>query len=270
MKNLFVSILVGLLALGCGPAEKKADITPSEFEANYDLYASVLQKHVQGEAVDYAALKNDRADLDKFIGLLAGLTMEEYDSMTSGEQLALWINAYNAVLLRTIIDSYPVTSVKDIEGATDGAGWEIAGKTVTLDNIRDDIIRAGFGDARALIALSCAAVDGPVLSPVPYKGEMVDDQLDGAVHNFVNDVHRNKINPHTGTITANELFVWYATDVADQYGTDEFAHLKPSDRAVFAFILANVDESIVDFIDESAGWQIEYKPFDWSLNDVKH
>ena len=269
MKNLISIIILGLILFGCGPAEKKTKVTPSPFETDYHLYAGVLEKYVMGGTVDYGALKNDRTDLDDFVGQLAGLTLEEYDSMDGSGQLALWINAYNALILRTVIDAYPVASIRDIEGALDDTRWEVAGKTMTLDIIRNDIMRYEFEDARALLALTCASVDGPLLMSTPFKGATIDDQLDSAAYAFVNDVDRNKINPHNNTVTACEIFSWYGEDFAVEYDTDDFDYLQLTDRAVLNFIFTFMDDSVTEFIDEEAEWTIEYRPFDWSLNDVK-
>lgn len=269
MRKLTIFIIAGLLLAGCGPAEKKTDQPDSTFEFNYRLYADVLEKYTDYRTVDYAALKSNRTDLDNLIDQLAQLPLEEYDRMDDAEQLAFWINAYNALLLRTVVDAYPVASVKDIEGAMDDARWEITGKTIALDNIRDDILRDEYEDARILLALSCAANDGPPLFPEPFNGRDIDDQLDSAVYLFVNDVDLNTINPHEQTIITSEIFSWYGDDFSRDFATDDFDHLGQNERAVLNFIFTFVDESVTEFIDEQAEWQIEYRLFDWSLNDIK-
>lgn len=269
MRKLTALIIVGLLLVKCGPAEKETQVVPSPFEANYHAYANVLEKYTRGETVDYRALKNDRTDLDNFVGQLAGLTLEQYDSMDGGEQLAFWINAYNALTLRTVIDAYPVKSINDIEGAMDDAAWDVAGKTVTLDNIRDDILLHEFEDARALLALNWASVDGPAIMSTPFTGEAIDDQLDSVAYAFVNEVSRNTINPHKNVVTTSKIFSLYGENFAAEYDTEDFPHLSRNDRAVLNFIFTFADDSITEFIDEEAEWKVEYRPFDWALNDVK-
>ncbi len=269
MKYPITALLVGVLLLGCSSTDKKADVKPSPFEHNYTLYAGVLSAHVIEGLVDYGALKEARADLDAFIGQLAGLTLEGYDSLDGSEQLAFWINAYNAITLRTVIDAYPVSSINDIDGAMSREGWDVAGKTVTLENIRDDILRSEFDDVRVLFALNLASAGSPAVFAEPFHGETVDDQLDSAVYAFVNDVKRNTINPHNNTITTSEIFLWYGEDFEEEYGTDDFANLQRPERAALNFIFTYADDSVLEFVDESADWTLEYRPFDWSLNDVK-
>ncbi|UCG60319.1 MAG: DUF547 domain-containing protein [Candidatus Zixiibacteriota bacterium] len=269
MKYVITVLTVGLIFAGCGYKEKQADVSPSPFESSYETYSRVLESFVKEGLVDYRGLKDSRADLDSFIGQLAGLTMKEYDSLGGSEQLAMWINAYNAITLRIVIDAYPVASINHIEGAFDDKAWQVAGKTVTLDNIRDDIIRSEFYDVRVFFALHSASAGSPSLFRVPFRGRAIDDQLDSAAYAFVNDVDRNTINPHNNTITTSEIFRRYAEDFKDEYDTDDFDYLERPERAVLSFIFTYADDSVQEFIDETAEWTIEYRPFDWSLNDVR-
>ena len=62
------------------------------------------------------------------------------------EELAYWINAYNAYTVKLIIDNYPLSSITNLEG---GKPWDkkwikLGSKTYSLNNIENDIIMTSF------------------------------------------------------------------------------------------------------------------------------
>lgn len=269
MTSIRVLIMAGLILAGCSSSEKNARVEPGTFDQEYSTYARVLSNFVKGEYVDYLALKENRADLDAFVNELAGLTMKEYDRMDRDEQKAMWINAYNGLVLRSITDAYPVASAKEIDGAFDGKRWEVAGKKVTLGDIQNNILREDFEDPRVHFAINCGAAGCPPLANKPFLADALDEQLRESVTAFVNNPDRNKINPHINTVTTTEIFKWFPDDFKPEYDIEQFQNLEPSERATLSFIFAYADESIFEFVDESAEWSLEFMPFDWSLNDIK-
>jgi len=269
MTSFRLLAIAGLLLAGCTSSQKDGGVKSSSFDSEYTKYARVLSNYVQGDYIDYQGLKENRADLDGFIDELTALSMEEYDKMDRDEQKAMWINAYNGITLRSIIDAYPVTSIKDIDGVLDDKRWKVAGKRVTLNDIEHIILRPDYEDPRVFFTLNCASVGGPQLLAKPFLPGKLDRQLDEAATLFVNNPDRNKINPHINLVTTTEIFKWFPEDFAEQYESVERAHLDPADAAALNFIFAYADESIFEFVDESAEWSVEYMPYDWSLNDVK-
>jgi len=269
MKSIYVFVLAGLLLAGCSSSQRDAKDESGAFDSEYTRYAQVLSDYVRNEAVDYQGLKENRADLDGFINELAELTMEEYDRMDRDEQKALWINAYNAIILRSVIDAYPVASIKDIDGVFGSKRWKVAGKRVTLDDIEHNILRPDFDDPRIHFAICNGSVGSPALLGSPFLPDKLARQLDAAVEVFVNNPDRNKVNPHINVISTTEIFKLYVDDFSDQYEGVEYADLDPADAVALKFIFSFADESILEFVDESGEWTVEYIPWDWSLNDVK-
>lgn len=269
MTSIKVLAMAGLLLAGCSSSKQDAAVKPSPFDSEYTRYATVLSSYIQGESVDYKALKENRADLDGFIGELAGLTLEEYDEMDRDEKMAMWINAYNGITLRSIIDAYPVASIKDIDGVWESKRWRVAGKKVTLSDIEHNILRPDYDDPRVHFAINRASVGCPPLLNKPFLSEILDRQLDDVAKAFVNNPDRNKINPHINVVSTTEIFKWFKEDFISRYDPVEYADLDPADGAALKFIFSYADESIFEFIDESADWTVEYIPCDWSLNDIE-
>ena len=134
MKRILITLTLALVALGCGSKDDVIVLT-GEFDPSYARYEVVTMEFVKGEAVDYRGLTDDRSSLDYFIDQLANLTPEQYGALDQEERKAVWINAYNGIVLRSIIDHYPVESINDIPGVWDSTLWTVAGGQVTLDGI---------------------------------------------------------------------------------------------------------------------------------------
>ncbi len=130
----------------------------------------------------YRAMKSDRGKLDGFINSIATV---ETDKQSPDEQLAFWLNAYDALVLRTVIDHYPIQgkagtyparSIRQIPGAFERLTYHVAGRTVTLDQIEQTIL-ADFHDPRVYFAIGRGAVGSGRLRSEAFAGERVQQQL---------------------------------------------------------------------------------------------
>ncbi len=269
MRYLWLLAIVALPVVGCSSADKNADMKDASQSQFYYTYGTLLGRFVTGESVDYAALQKDRRDLDKFIEQLGAVSTGAYDSLKPAEQKALWINAYNAIVLRTVIDYYPLKSIKNVTGVLDSKKWNVAGRNISLNEIEHDMLRPLFKDARIHFAINNASKGAPFLQNRPFLPSTIDAQLDEAAMAFVNEPKRNKINPHNNTITTSELFSWFGDEFIGVYGTDAYPQLEPARAAALKFIFTYADSSIFEFVDTTAQWTVEFAPYDWSLNDIK-
>src|SRR5436190_23876887 len=78
--------------------------------AQNDLYApfdKILDTYVRDGYVYYLALQRDRAPLDRYVASL-DISRARIEGWAKADQEAFWINAYNAIVLRTVIDNYPI------------------------------------------------------------------------------------------------------------------------------------------------------------------
>ena len=64
-------------------------------------------------------LKKNRFNFDDFI---KHLELLDVTNLTETEKKAYWINAYNAITIKVILDKYPVKSIRSINF---GLVWEI-------------------------------------------------------------------------------------------------------------------------------------------------
>lgn len=180
----------------------------------HGIFNDLLIKHVnQAGFVDYKGFKKDEKELDKYLKILE----KNAPSVTASknEQLAFWINAYNAFTLKLILKNYPVSSIELINN---GKPWDlkwikIANKTYSLNNIEHDIIRKDFKDPRVHFALNCSAKSCPPLLNQAYSAKILDAQLETQTKNFILNKKYNQIN--SSGVKLSMIFSWYASDFGD-------------------------------------------------------
>ena len=215
------------------------------------LYEELLEKYVKDRVVDYRGLKNEEGKLDQYLDLL---DQTNPDELPRNEQLALYINAYNAYTLKLILKNYPLDSIKDIGGWFKGP-WKISfckigGKTFTLDEIEHEIIRPRFKDPRVHFAVNCASKSCPPLISEPYQGSILDQQLDANTRGFLNDAEQNRLEGNT--LYVSKIFKWFGED----FGAD-----------VVGFFLKYAGGDLKNRLSaKRAQIKIEYLHYDWGLN----
>lgn len=185
-------------------------------------YQSVLTAHAHRGGVDYAALAADasaRANLDRYVASLA--------TMPDAAPLADWLNAYNALVIKSIVARWPLASVRDVPGFFDRVRHGVAGQQRTLDDIENRVIRPRFHDARVHFALNCGAVSCPPLAPRAFAQGSLDAALDGLARSAVANDAFVRV---TGTsVKVSEIFFWFAEDFVRDAGS-VIAWLKRYDR----------------------------------------
>jgi len=142
---------------------------------DHHLFTNVLRQFVgeQGR-VDYAQLKANPNTLNAYLAQLAEVSPESQPELfpTRADQLAYWINAYNAFVLKGVLDKYPITTVwqADVGLFFKRRRFVAGGKRYSLDDIEHRILRARFGESRIHFAINCASASCPVLPAAAFEG----------------------------------------------------------------------------------------------------
>jgi hypothetical protein len=245
-----------------------------------DAYARVLKTYVnQAGLVDYAGLKANRGDLDAFARALGALPAETTRSWTEKQWIAFWINAYNALTLKAIIDHYPIkasllrsvaypkNSIRQIPGVWDELRFVVIGDPLTLDGIEHQILRARYNEPRIHLALVCAALGCPKLRNEPYEAERLDGQFDEQARSFLADPKKFRLDRPGRGVHLSPIFKWFGSDFVKTYGTDSsFRGFSDAKRAVLNFVSEYVGESDRDFL-RGGGYILDSLPYDWTLNE---
>jgi len=204
-------IPAGLRPASTAPAAPAAAIDHGAFDM-------LLKKHVTAQGlVDYKGFKADEAVFNQYLALLS--KNPPAASASKAEQMAYWINAYNAYTIRIILDHYPVQSIKDIGSkiqipfvTTPWAAkfFTIGGQKMSLDNIEHGTLRKKFDDPRIHFTLVCASISCPRLRNEAYTAAQLEKQLDDQGRDFLNNPAKNKIGP--GAAQLSKYFDWYKGD----------------------------------------------------------
>ncbi|HSP99634.1 MAG TPA: DUF547 domain-containing protein [Candidatus Dormibacteraeota bacterium] len=178
-----------------------------------DLHApfdAILTRYVDDNGrVAYRDLgARDGAALDAY---LQSLATANPDALSEPEQIAFWLNAYNAHVLRGVLDGYSAEGVIGRKRFFSFYDFPLAGKTRTLDDVENGILRARFHEPRIHFALVCASTSCPKLRREAYRGERLDAQLDDQTRGFLTDPTRNQFGPGESA-RVSMIFKWFQGD----------------------------------------------------------
>jgi len=262
--------LLFLGGTGSGPETLANQPVPS-----HAPFTQVLERVVEMPLVDYAALQDDRQGLDAYVERLGRTSPAALERASREEQLAFWINAYNACMLQLVIDHYPIEaggvglfgSIRNrVAGYPDNSVWQIrdvfsrdhctvAGEERSQDEIEHEIIRPRFQEERIHFAVNCAARSCPVLWPEAYEADQLDAQLDRAVDYLMSQPDDFLIERGApAVLRLNKVMDWYSEDFSGREGLKTF----------FADYLEGEERELVLRSDT----RVEFFEYDWTLNDV--
>ncbi len=250
--------------LAADPAQEPAPEQENENEtaaadtgAHHQRLDKLLKKHVHGKGVDYTGLREDADDLDAYLAELADAQLED---ASRDEQLAIYINAYNAFTLKLIVERYPqINSIRDIANPWGTEQWTVAGETLSLDHIEHIILRGKLKAPRSHFAITCASISAPPLQPFAYEPEHIDEQLDSVTRKFINSdnvqfaENDDASDSKKHTLRLSRIFKWFDED------------FKPS---LPEFIAQHADPQTAETIRRNQKkLSVTFQDYDWQLND---
>jgi hypothetical protein len=263
------SVILLVLAAMAAPFAQESRATPtSALDQLLDLY-------VRDGFVYYRALKSDRAKLDGYISQQAAVNVE---ALPRDAQLAFWLNAYNAVVLRTVIDRYPIrgaapdyppNSIRQISGAFERLPHRLAGRSLTLDDIEKKVLPA-YRDPRVYLALGRGAVGSGRLRSEAFDAARLEAQLTEMADECASRPVCVQIDRVNNKVLASAIFSWREAEFSAAYGGSAgavFASRSPIERAILSFVERRLTAAERQFLAQNA-FQMAYLPFDWSLNDL--
>ncbi len=237
----------------------------------------ILDTNVRDGLVYYRALKSERGRLDRYLVSL-NVAAAVYQAWPREEQMAFWVNAYNAFVLQTVIDHYPIrgtsakypaSSIRQIPGAFETARHRAAGQSVTLDEIEKTILPA-FKDPRLQLALGRGAVGGGRLHSEAYTGGRINAQLDTIQKEFVSERTMLIVDRPAATVSLTPIVSWHEAEFVAAYDKGPlgpFSQRSPIERAIAAFITPNLLPLEKELLQKNQ-FAVVFHPFDWRLNDL--
>ncbi len=249
---------------------------------DFSDYDAVLKTFVDENAmVNYRKLKARRQQLDAFAIAIDRLSRETYEKWSDNDKIAFWLNAYNGLTLKAIIDNYPIkssflrsrvwpkNSIRQISGVWKKLKFRVMGTNMTLWNIEHEILRKKFNEPRIHMAMVCAAMGCPPLRGEPYEGDKLDEQLDEQTRRFLGDSAKFRIDSPKRNLHLSEIFKWFADDFARKHspGRNIGRHNKKT-SAVLNFIAPYLSDAQRKYV-LAGKFKIKYVDYDWSLNEQR-
>jgi hypothetical protein len=250
MYSLVIALVFSLVSCGASDLGGK-DTTPPD----HSVWNELLGKHVKEDGmVNYRGFINDQKKLEAYLNTLSN-NPPDREKWSEEEQLAYWINAYNAFTVKLIVDNYPVESIRDlgpklkiplIKDVWHYKFFKIGGQDSSLDEIEHGILRKEFEEPRIHFAINCASFSCPPLLNEAFVPERLNEQLDQVAKSFINDPKRNKISKDKAEISS--IFSWFKGDFTK-------------------------NGSLIDFLNQyssvklSSNAKISHLDYDWSLNE---
>ncbi len=206
-----ISLCANVL-IGCAPTtsiQYDPAYIPTTLPNAYDAgdWATVLEENVLDGMVDYARLASNREALDRYLGLISVVGPESTPNLfrTPSDHTCYYINAYNACVLRAVLELYPTSSVHRIDTPRLDQGFifRVDRRVVRLAGLREKLKVASQGDVRVLFCLSEACVGSPALSEQSYRPNPLLEQVRLAVQRVLENPNLIRIDDRGRTV-----FLW--------------------------------------------------------------
>ena len=255
LRRMMLCALFGGLLMVCALSRPAFPAAPDVGDTVWD---QLLRWHVRDGLVDYAGIQAESSQLEQYLEALAH-TPQLWSSKAA--ELAFWINAYNACVMKGVLDHQPIRSVKDVKGFFDQMHYRVAGESLTLNQI--EAKGRALGDWRMHMAVVCASSSCPPLRSEAYQTEHLDDQLAEQARDFLRDTRRG-LRLDGDALWLSQVFKWYAQDFVPGRRPGLFQRLTVGD--LLPVIQPYLEPRLADQI-ASRKPTIRFLDYDWSLNE---
>ena len=204
-----------------------------------------LEEHVESGMVDYKAIHQNPSRIQQLYEQIGSTSLE---NASDAEKKAFYINAYNILTIYQIVQNYPVKSPTDVEGFFDNMKHQVAGESLTLDQVEKERLMKNHFDPRLHFVLVCAAKSCPPLASFAFQADQLDEQLDERTREALNNPDFIRVNKNQKKVEVSQIFEWYKQDFTKE------------SSSILAYINQYRDEEI------PSSYQVSFYKYDWALN----
>jgi hypothetical protein len=228
-------------------------------------WAALLSRFAGDAGVDYQNFARVRRLVEVYLSRLAEIDPETFAD--ADDQLAFYLNAYNAVAVHQVLQHYPVDSIRLIPGAFTRP-YAIGRRNVALHGLHAHILRA-FGDPRIHVAICPTARSAPQLQL--FTGPGLQRELDVALQTFLADPLRGcRFDEATNTLYLSSIFRWFGGDFVQPHAMPNWTQfswnwLQPE---LIVHVLQPYFPATITSMLQTRSWTLRWQPFNWQLNDV--
>jgi len=236
----FITILL-LSITGCNYSQS------SGFD--HSIFDELLKANVDANGmVNYSAFKNNK-DFNDYIKSIAEA---DVSNLSKEDKLAFYLNAYNATVIKNVLDNSPIASPMDVDGFFKKIPHKIAGNEITLDKLEYDYVMK-IEPVLVHFGLVCAAQSCPKLLRKVYDGKTVFQQLEENGENFLNDLSKNRLDKENKILYLSDIFKWFKNYFEERYGSLQ--------KTAEHFL----DENDNKFLKEN-NVEVKFNKYNWQLN----
>lgn len=208
--------------------------------------------------VDYAGVKED-ADYKTY---LTQLLEADPENLQPAEQLAFWMNAYNALCINIIIqheteNNVEIASINDI--TTDGnpvwdqVAGKVAGQDISLNAIEHDMLRKQWDEPLVHACIVCASASCPNLRPQAFVPQTLRDQMEDQMREWMKNDSKGIKLTDNNRLELSRIFLWFGADFGEYKGIQEFLPKYLEDEQIKGKITKN-------------GLSVRYFEYGWQIN----
>jgi hypothetical protein len=236
----------------------------------------ILDTYVREGLVYYRALRAERARLDRYVSNL-DVPAAAFEAWSRPEQAAFWLNAYNATVLRTVINAYPIKgssaqypsdSIQHVPGAYVAKRHRIGGRLLSLEDIEKQVLPT-FDDPRMYFALGRGSLGGGRLRSEAFTAARLEQQLASVAAECVSRNECFRYDPAADRIEISPIFGWRQAEFTRAWSGDAetFAKRSPIELAVLHMVLPHVLPTEARGLRRNT-FTLAYSAYDWRLNDL--
>lgn len=271
--------LCGAMALlGAGtfvPAPAAQTVSPPDVGMHRGLDV-ILDTYVREGLVYYRALRSERGRLDGYVSNL-DVPAAALEGWSRDDQAAFWLNAYNALVLRTVVNAYPIqgkaaqypsNSIQHVPGAFVAKRHRVGGRQLSLEDIEKQVLPT-FNDPRMFFAIGRGSIGGGRLRSEAFTGKRLDQQLAEVAAECVTRNECFRYEPNSDRIEISPIFGWRQAEFTRAWPGDAaaFAQRSPLELAVLHMVLPHVLPSEARGLRRNS-FTLVYSEYDWRLNDL--
>lgn len=264
---LLVAGLAGQARLYAGPevivgAEVPPKRRVSLQQIDHALWNQLLQRYVDSNGmVDYSAWQKSREGQAALDAYIAHLSAGKLGTGTRVDQLAFFINAYNAVTIKGILREYPTTSIRNHTAKLVGYNiWKdlklrVDGQSISLDAMEHQHLRK-MGEPRIHFAIVCASIGCPRLLNEAYLPNRLEEQLQLNTRAFFSEASKFRLDASRQSVSLSPILSWFGAD----FGKTQAAQL----RSIAPYVPSSAKPAL-----EAGRLRVSYLDYDWNLNDQR-
>lgn len=262
-----LALVGGVAAVACvhtrAPRARLGPAAVARLEAfPYRDFEALLRERVDDQGrVDYGALRAHREPLDRFLAAVAeaGPTRRPDLFPRREDRLAYYLNAYNALTLRNVIEEWPFREINDLRKLRFfvTTRYVVDGRETSLKSLEDDVVRGRFHDPRVHAALNCGARGCPRLPREAFWPDRLDAQLDREMRAFVSEPRSVRVDPDGRRVWLSQIFDWFE---------DDFVQAERDRGVARPSVITYVNRHRAPDAQIPTGLAVEHIPYDWTVN----